>query len=121
MAYAIAFKHYSFWGYLWSVFYCVLVDWLLIGCIAASITSYFANKYLRQYHSHSVEQEVEWLYAFDIHANSFFCSFFVTYVLQYFLLPVLLSRSALACLASNSLYALSAIWYFYITYLGYRG
>ncbi len=44
--------------------------------------SHLANKYLRQYHSHSVEQEVEWLYAFDVHANAFFCSFMVTYVLQ---------------------------------------
>jgi hypothetical protein len=25
---------------------------------------------------------VEWLYAFDVHANAFFCSFLVTYVLQ---------------------------------------
>jgi hypothetical protein len=33
-------------------------------------------------HSHSVEQDVEWMYALDVHANSFFCSFMVTYVLQ---------------------------------------
>jgi hypothetical protein len=44
--------------------------------------SHLANKYMRQYHSHSVEQDVEWLYAFDVHANAFFCSFLVTYVLQ---------------------------------------
>jgi len=37
---------------------------------------------MRQYHSHSVEQDVEWLYAFDVHANAFFCSFLLTYVLQ---------------------------------------
>jgi hypothetical protein len=29
-----------------------------------------------------VEQEVEWLYAFDVHANAFFCSFLITHVLQ---------------------------------------
>ena len=106
---------------------------------------------------------VEWLYAFDVHANAFFCSFFVTYVLQvhtyvypvcifpsiifrnicyfplkslikfrlispyfrltsaqYFLLPLLLGNSALSCLVSNTLYAASTVWYFYITYLGYR-
>jgi len=37
---------------------------------------------MRQYHSHSVEQDVEWLYSFDVHANAFFCSFLLTYVLQ---------------------------------------
>lgn len=44
--------------------------------------SHLANRYLRQYHSHSVEQEVEWLYAFDVHVNAFSCSFMLTYVLQ---------------------------------------
>jgi hypothetical protein len=36
LAYAIAFRHPSFWGYLWTVLYCVIVDWLLIGFIVAS-------------------------------------------------------------------------------------
>jgi hypothetical protein len=115
----------------------------ILHFIKILFVSYLSNKYLRQYHSqHSVEQEVEWLYAFDVHANSFFCSFFVTYVLQvylilflvilqvmnlfyhyvfqYFLLPILLGRSALSCLVSNTLYAMATAWYFYITYLGYR-
>ena len=48
----------------------------------AFLCSHLANKYMRQYHSHSVEQEVEWLYSFDVHANAFFCSFLLTYVLQ---------------------------------------
>jgi len=78
-----------------------------------------ANKYLRQYNSHAVEQEVEWLYAFDVHANAFFCSFLVTYVLQYFLLPLLLGRSFVCCILSNTLYAGATAWYSYITYLGY--
>ena len=29
-----------------------------------------------------MEQEVEWLYAFDVHCNSFFLLFLVVYVLQ---------------------------------------
>jgi hypothetical protein len=105
LAYAVAFRHPSFWGYLWSVIYCLVVDWLLVGFAVASTCrlevvfaslelshfpvphsrrrrSHLANKYMRQYHSHSVEQDVEWLYAFDVHANAFFCSFLVTYVLQ---------------------------------------
>ena len=44
--------------------------------------SYVSNKYLRQYNSHSVEQEVEWLYAFDVHCNAFLCSFMITYLFQ---------------------------------------
>lgn len=44
-----------------------------------------------------------------------FCPF------QYFLLPLLLGRSVISCMASNTLYALAMVWYAYITHLGYRG
>ncbi len=62
-------------------------DWgtsmLMSMCVSMCVCfSYLANKYLRQYHSHSVEQEVEWSYAFDVHINAFSCSFMLTYVLQ---------------------------------------
>jgi hypothetical protein len=120
LAYAVAFRHPSFWGYLWTVLYCLVVDWLLIGVLVASTCSHLANKYMKQYHSHSVEQEVEWLYSFDVHVNAFFCSFLITYVLQYFLLPLLLGRSILSCILANSLYAIATVWYAYITHLGYR-
>mmetsp|Transcript_578 Transcript_578/g.1009 ORF Transcript_578/g.1009 Transcript_578/m.1009 type:complete len:259 (-) Transcript_578:2073-2849(-) len=120
LAFAIAFRHPSFWGYLWSIIYSLLFDWLLVGFTVTSVCSHLANKYMRQYHSHSVEQDVEWLYAFDVHANSFFCSFLLTYVVQYFLLPILMSRSVFSCILSNTLYGLATIWYAYITHLGYR-
>ena len=35
--------------------------------------------------------QVEWMYAFDIHCNSFFPLFLLLYVLQFFLLPFLLN------------------------------
>mmetsp|Transcript_40623 Transcript_40623/g.41468 ORF Transcript_40623/g.41468 Transcript_40623/m.41468 type:complete len:256 (+) Transcript_40623:134-901(+) len=120
LAYAIAFRSPSLWGYIWTVLYCLLIDWLLLGLIVASCCCQIANKYLRQYHSHSVEQEVEWQFAFDVHCNGFFCSFLLTYALQYFLLPLLMGNSVLSCLLSNLLYAGATVWYAYITHLGYR-
>ncbi len=82
LAYAISFHHYSLWGYLWTMLYAVLVDWLFVGIIIASIYTYLSNRYLRQHNVHSVEQEVEWMYSFDVHCNAYLCSFMVTYVLQ---------------------------------------
>ena len=67
---------------MWAVVYAVVIDWLLIALAVASTCTYLANKYLRQRHSHSVEQEVEWMYAFDVHINSYMCSFMLTHVLQ---------------------------------------
>lgn len=40
--------------------------------------------------------------------------------LQFFLLPLVLGKSLLAFLVSNTLYAASFAWYWYITHLGYR-
>ena len=39
-------------------------------------------------HTHTLQQQVEWQYALDIHANAFFCSFLLTHILQVILLPV---------------------------------
>jgi len=39
-----------------------------------------------------VEQRVEWLYAFDIHCNSFFPLFIMLYVVQLILSPILLAN-----------------------------
>jgi hypothetical protein len=39
---------------------------------------------------------------------------------QFFLLPLVLGKSLLALLVSNTLYGISLAWYWYITHLGYR-
>mmetsp|Transcript_26389 Transcript_26389/g.44560 ORF Transcript_26389/g.44560 Transcript_26389/m.44560 type:complete len:253 (-) Transcript_26389:216-974(-) len=119
-AFVVAFEDPTFWGYVWAIVYSLVIDWFLGALIVASTCTYLANKYLRQRHSHSVEQEVEWMYAFDVHINSYMCSFVLTHVLQYFLLPVLLSPRMLSSLLANALYGASIIWYAYITHLGYR-
>lgn len=67
---------------MWAILYSVVVDWLITGLLVAFTCSYLANKHLRQHHSHSVEQEVEWLFAFDVHANAYFCGFLVTQMLH---------------------------------------
>lgn len=51
---------------------------VLLGCRCRWI----ANSRLLQHRSHSVEQEVEWMYALDIHSNSFFPLFVCLYVVQ---------------------------------------
>merc|ERR1712226_1760874 len=70
--------------------------------------------------SSHVKQSVEWLYAFDIHCNSFFPMFCLLYVVQFFSLPLVLGQSLFSLLASNTLYAAAFSWYWYITHLGYR-
>jgi hypothetical protein len=84
------------------------------------ISRFVSNKYLRP--NIPGGQEVEWLYAFDIHCNAYFPLFMLLYVGQYILLPVLLMESSyLAVIISNTLYAVAFIYYFYVTFRGFVG
>ena len=85
----------------------------------ATLGWWAANKHLRVHHSHSVEQEVEWMYAFDIHCNAYLPLFVLLHVAQYLLLPVLCGPSFGAVLLANTLYACGAGAYCYVTFLGY--
>eukprot|EP00440_Ansanella_granifera_P011101 gb/GFBE01012039.1/.p1 GENE.gb/GFBE01012039.1/~~gb/GFBE01012039.1/.p1 ORF type:complete len:246 (+),score=36.69 gb/GFBE01012039.1/:1-738(+) len=95
------------------------VHFLLFGVIVASVSWFVANNYLRAQSFHGVEQRMEWMYAFDIHCNSFFPLFLVLYVLHYFLLPIVLQPTLAAAIISNLLYAGAGCYYLYVMSLGY--
>jgi UNC-50 family len=120
LGYTVAF-HNSLLGFLKGMLYSVVVDFALVGLLASTLGWYLANNYLLIEHAsaHTTEQTVEWLYAFDIHCNSFFPFFILLYVLQFFLLPLLMGGGLLPCILSNVLYAIAFTLYFYITFLGY--
>ena len=90
------------------------------GLATAAATRWYANEYLATHRSHSVKQNVELLYALDIHFNSSLLLFAYLHLLQFLLLPLLLTPTFLALLASNVLYAAATAHYWYITHLGYR-
>ncbi|KAJ1549891.1 hypothetical protein HK405_001988, partial [Cladochytrium tenue] len=69
---------------------------------------------------HSAEQSVEWAYAFDVHSNAFFPAFLVTYVLQFFFLPIVVQDGLVSLFFGNTLYLVAIGFYLYITYLGYN-
>jgi len=119
-AYGVVFGVGGLWHYVILVVQIVGIQYLGIGVIVASIGSWVANRQLVQHRAHAVAQQVEWLYAFDIHTNAFFPTFLLLHVLQFFLLPLLLCRTYLALVAANTLYAIALSYYFYITHLGYR-
>uniref|UniRef100_A0A061QTX7 Unc-50 family protein n=2 Tax=Tetraselmis sp. GSL018 TaxID=582737 RepID=A0A061QTX7_9CHLO len=119
-AYCITFGD-GFWSSLLTMASCVFVDFLLVGCLIATAGWFISNRFLRkkQMHSHAVEQHVEWLYAFDIHCNSYFPLFILLYVCQFFASPFLLWHSFLSSVISVVLYCFSLTLYHYLTFLGY--
>mmetsp|Transcript_8729 Transcript_8729/g.10445 ORF Transcript_8729/g.10445 Transcript_8729/m.10445 type:complete len:288 (-) Transcript_8729:74-937(-) len=118
VAYGFALGNASFS----SLFRLILISiTLFVGCgiCVATLGWWVANSFFRVHHSHSVEQQVEWMYAFDIHCNAFFPLFVALYVVQYLFLPLLLSESFLATLIANTLYAVAFSYYHYVSFLGY--
>jgi hypothetical protein len=100
---------------------CVFIGlhFVAVGAAIATCSWFICNKYLRQQSFHGVEQRMEWMYAFDIHCNSFFPLFLILYVLHYFLLPFLIQPTFMATVVGNVLYAVAFSYYFYIMSLGY--
>ena len=72
VAYSVAFR-ITLSGAVSFVLYTFLWNWLGMGLILSSLCREIANRHLTVHQSSShVRQQVEWLYAFDIHCNSFF-------------------------------------------------
>jgi hypothetical protein len=120
IAYSVAFAATSPTTLLRIMFWAAFIEFLGVGLTIATIGWFVANKYLRVQSLHAVDQKVEWLYAFDIHCNSFFPLFVILYVLQFFLLPLILDTGFISTVIANSMYAAAISYYFYVTFLGYN-
>ncbi|KAK9837961.1 hypothetical protein WJX74_008582 [Apatococcus lobatus] len=120
-AYCITFGH-GFRRSLLTTLSAVLVDFLLIGAGIATLGWFVANRFLRKrsHSSQGAEQYVEWMYAFDVHCNSYFPLFILLYVLQFFLSPLLLWRNFLSASLSIALYVVAFVYYHYLSFLGYN-
>ena len=121
-AYCVAFySEVGLRGFLPVIAYAVFVEFLLLGALIATAGWAIANKFLRKkiLPSHAVEQHVEWMYAFDVQCNSFFPLFLLLHVVQFMLVPVLLSSSVLGPILSSALYAVALSYYQYLNFLGY--
>ena len=63
---------------------------------------------------------VEWLFAFDVHCNSFVPLFVALYLGQLILSPLLSQRGFICALLSNILYGLSLSYYHYCQFVGFN-
>ncbi|RXH87394.1 hypothetical protein DVH24_034294 [Malus domestica] len=73
LAYCAAYDHSAAHA-VFVVISVLFFHFLFIGMLLATFCWFLTNSYLREEapNSHVVEQHVEWLYAFDVHCNSFF-------------------------------------------------
>lgn len=119
-AYCAAYDHSSAHA-VFVVISVLLFHFLITGIFLATCCWFLTNAYLREEapNSHVVEQRVEWLYAFDVHCNSFFPMFVLLYVIHYFLSPLLVAHGFIPVLLSNLLFMVATSYYHYLNFLGY--
>ncbi|XP_015787088.1 protein unc-50 homolog [Tetranychus urticae] len=107
-----------FIAFIKFLFWVVFIDCITIGLIVATLFWFIANKYLRK--PTLPKEDVEWGYAFDVHLNAFFPPLIIIHVFQLFFFNVLINSDwFFARLFGNTLWYISAIYYVYITFLGY--
>ncbi|KAJ2006867.1 hypothetical protein GGI02_000981 [Coemansia sp. RSA 2322] len=107
-------------GFARAILQLLVVNYFLAGMVLATLTWVVANRFLRHQNVHAADQQVEWMYAFDVHCNSFFSFFAFAYVLQFFFLPALMKTSWISLFLGNTLFALAGAAYAFITYLGFH-
>lgn len=120
LAYCAAYDH-STGHAVYVVLSVLLFHFIITGAVLATSCWFLTNNYLREEapNSYVVEQRVEWLYAFDVHCNSFFPMFVLLYVVHYFLSPLLLAHGFIPVLLSNLLFMVAVSYYHYLNFLGY--
>ena len=120
-AYGICFGE-SGWAQVRTFLYFIVGHFLILGTVVSGICIIVCDKYLRKQTSvHGVVQQMEWLYSFDVHCNAFFPFFLMTYVVQYFALPLLYDpTSIVAIVFANCLHTFAVAYYCYVVSLGYN-
>lgn len=117
LALAICFG-ISFLDFLRLLIYKMLFEFLLISITITTFLWFLTNKYLKN--PGNANQDVEWLYAFDIHCNASFPFFMATDILKFIMFPFLLSSfSYMSLLLSNGLYLAAFAYYCFVTSRGY--
>lgn len=110
----------SFGSFIQLLLWIVFVDCIGTGIVIATLLWFIANRFMRQHVTHTVEQHVEWGYAFDVHCNAFFPLLMILHVLQLFLIKVVAHTWFISVVVGNTLWLLAISDYIYITFLGYR-
>lgn len=100
----------------------LLLEFAIGGAALTTAIRWYINKNMRIQRIHTVEQSIEWLYAFDIHCNALFTSFILITIGQYILIPIIINNTnLLSTILSNTLWMTGIGYYAYITFLGYSG
>jgi UNC-50 family len=118
IAYGVAYGYFHPFAYIWLISQSLL-GFIGGGVVISSVCWYIANKYLVVRQSHSSDQQVEWLYAFDIFCNAYVPILIGCYGIGFLLLPIITVNGYFGTIVGNLVFLLSIIYHWYITFRGY--
>ena len=121
VCYSIAFGHLSP-VYIFNIFF--IQTFLILfttGILISLVCKIVIDRYFRNDEiGTNKEQKIEYVYAFDIHCNSFVPLYFFSGVIPFCLLPLVNGNGGfLQVLISNGLTFIGVLYYFYVTFMGY--
>lgn len=129
IAWGATYKN-SLWEIIKVIFTMVFFDFFLSGIVFATILWFVANKLFNpQFALSNVVSNtakfsvnyIDWAFCFDVHCNSFFIIMCLLYIVQFFMLPLLMhEKSYLATILGNTLYFGAIGHYFVITFYGFN-
>jgi len=109
---------YSFVQFLKFLVVEIFIDCIGIGVVIATTLWYVTNKFLKL---KNIPQDVEWGFAFDIHLNAFFPPLILLHFLLLIFYNLFLQHAGgFSIVFGNSFWLAAAIYYVYITFLGYN-
>lgn len=121
ISYSLAYGHYNPL-YMLNIFF--IQTFLMLftaGILISLVCKIIIDKYFRNDDlGNNKEQKVEFVYAFDIHCNSFVPFYFFTAVIPFCLLPIVNGNGGFfQVFLSNTLTYLGVLYYFYVTFMSY--
>jgi len=109
--------HLGFFQTVYFILYVVLVDFLFVGTVSATVMWLISNRFLREPNA----ENIEWGYSFDVHINAVFPPLIILHFIMLLFYTILFSQEwFLARLLGNFLWLLATSYYVYITFLGYN-
>ncbi|WKY02245.1 hypothetical protein Q1695_015899 [Nippostrongylus brasiliensis] len=106
----------TMWSFVKFFLWVVFIDCIGVGVVVATVLWWFSNRFLRKVQ----DQDVEWGYCFDVHLNAFFPMLILLHVLLPIIYPTLVdSPFFLPTALGNTIWFIAAVYYVYITFLGY--
>ena len=132
VVWSIAFAHSTGQAFT-ALLKSVLIEYFAVGAVVATIgrvvctrmveaAPEFSSTPAAAQQAASAGSRIEWAYCFDVHCNSYFPFFLATHVCAFVAAPLFLASSlgVLATMMANTLYAAAAVYYCYVTFLGYQ-